>query len=169
MEMFFPTPLAALQLGLLILVAGAAFWKGAGPERWCAGALVWMRVVDWPYHAIFGSIYFATVDVGHFLIDLSVLVVFVVVALQANRLYPICLAGFQFVSLLSHVVALISPDIAARAYFFLIVMPSHLEIVTLGIGTALHIRRVRKFGTYRAWRSSSTRSRGTPRASPPNA
>jgi hypothetical protein len=80
-----------------------------------------------------------------------------VVALKANRLYPLCIAAFQIVSLTTHLARDLTGKISGTVYGLLAAGPSYLEILALIVGIALHHRRARTFGSYRSWRASSNR------------
>jgi branched-subunit amino acid transport protein AzlD len=148
-----------LQFGALLLVIGYAWWRGAGPERVCGGALLYMALVDYPYHWIFDrSAILASVDLGHAFIDLSTAAIFFLVAIKANRLYPLWLAALQTISFLGHIGRDLSAAINGMAYAILIAAPSYLEIMTLALGVLFHQRRMMLFGTYRSWRSYSPHS-----------
>lgn len=132
-----------------------ALWRGAGPERRIACVFIFMFVADRIYHALFGNgRLLLNADLGHVLIDAAALAGFVWIALRANRVYPLWLASFQLMTLVSHVVRALSPSVATGAYAILIFAPSYLEVLVFGLGLLLHIRRQAKFGPYRSWRSS---------------
>jgi hypothetical protein len=142
-------------LAMLLIVAAAWRW-GAGPERACASAIAFMFVVDLPYHWVFGAgAKFQSVDVGHATIDCLTFVSLGVSALYANRIYPIWLAAFQFIALISHLVRELSPTMSPLVYAIMIVAPSYLQMATLTGGLLFHVRRERRYGPYRSWRTSS--------------
>lgn len=145
-----------LEFGVLLLVVISAWRWGAGPEKACAGALLYMALVDYPYHWILGrSAILGTVDVGHAFIDFSTAAIFIYVALKANRLYPLWLAALQSISILSHLGRDLNREIDGLAYGILIIAPSYLEIAILSVGVYMHHSRVKKHGKYRSWRTFS--------------
>jgi hypothetical protein len=145
----------AIQLGILGTCIFVAFWRGAGPERWLAGTFVMMFALDRLYHFQFGpGQIFLGANLGHILIDGAATAVFVWIALSANRVYPLWLAGFQLMSTVSHVVRAISPAIADNAYTMLMIFPSYLQTAAFGLGLSMHILRKKKYGPYRSWRDS---------------
>lgn len=98
------------------------------------------------------------VDRGLFLIDLLVAVTMIAVALRANRMYTLWIAGFQIIAVMAHFARGLSEAISPIAYLIMFVGPSYFQIIILGCGIWLHARRVKRHGTYRSWRSSSNRS-----------
>lgn len=141
-----------LFLAAIILVA---LWRGATPERQVAAVFVFMFVTDRAYHGLFGKGQFLwNADLGHILIDGSALIGFVLIALRANRVYPICLASLQLMTVVSHIVRAISPAVAKGAYAILIYTPSYLEVLVFGLGVVFHLARARRYGQYRSWRPS---------------
>lgn len=138
-----------------VLVTIAAFVWGAGPERACAGTLVATFVLHRLYHLVFGpGAYFSTIDIGHGLLDVFETVLFLAIALRANRIYPLWLAGFELISLASHAVRELSANMLPLVYSIMYIAPSYFLIIVLAIGIAAHARRVRRYGPYRSWRSS---------------
>lgn len=144
-----------LQWLLLLVFVLLALWRGAGPERQSALVFIGMFAFDRFYHLLFGrGEFFLGADLGHILIDSIALVAFVLIALRANRVYPIWLASFQLLTIVSHVVRAISPAIEHGAYAILVHAPSYLEVAVFGLGTLLHIKRQAKYGPYRSWQNS---------------
>lgn len=153
---------ADIQFAILLALALACWRWGAGPEKACAIVLLLMKLLDLPYHWISGrGVNFLTVDVGHAAIDVSASVALVLIALRANRLYPLCMAGFQLISLISHLTRAAMEQTAPLAYSILMIAPSYLLIGTLALGLFLHRRRLMRYGPYRSWRSGSVPLRGT--------
>ena len=150
-----------LQMALLLALVLLALWRGAGPERWSALVFVGLLIVDRLYHQISGrGALYGAMDIGHFCMDLVATVAFVAIALRANRIYPLWLAGLQVTAVISHIIRAISPAIAGGAYSILMILPSYFQIVVFGVGIVLHLRRIKKQPHYRSWLTSSPRSRG---------
>lgn len=145
-----------IVLGLLIVWA---FWRGGTAERAIALAFCTIWGLDRSYHlALPIGWLWDGIDLGHMLIDVVGLLALSVIALHANRLYPICLAAIQLFTLIVHVARGMMPDVELGAYGFLIVAPSYLLIAVFALGLILHRRRLRKYGPYRSWSNSSDHS-----------
>ncbi|MGL3822875.1 hypothetical protein [Sphingopyxis sp. R3-92] len=145
-------------LSVAILGAAALRW-GAAPERICAAALLLMNLGDRIYHALAGrGTIYGSVDIGHLVIDLLVAAAFIGVALGANRIYPLWLAAFQLVSVVSHFAREASMKVAEIAYFLLNYAPYYCILLIFAGGLWRHARRVRRHGPYRSWRTSSNPS-----------
>lgn len=126
-----------------------AFWRGAAPERQVASAFVAMFAFDRIYHLVWTSgIFVHRADAGHIVIDVMVFVIFGAIALRANRFYPLWLAAFQLIIMVSHIVRAASPAILRGAYEILAFAPSYLQVLVFGAGVILHIRRVARHGPY---------------------
>jgi len=149
-------PFLIINLVSVGLLGAAALRWGAGPEKMCAAALFAMTFGDPVYHLLVahGPTY-GTVDLGHLAQDIVVAAVFVGVALQANRVYPIWLAAFQLVSLLSHFAREVTDFFPKLAYGLMSYGPYYTIILILAFGIAAHARRLRHLGPYRSWRTSS--------------
>lgn len=144
-----------IQWLLLLVFVLLALWRGAGPERQFVLVFIGMFFFDRLYHLFFGRGQFIwNADLGHLLIDTIALAAFVVIALRANRFYPIWLASFQLMTIVSHIARAVSPAIEHGAYAILVFAPSYLEVLVFGLGIILHIRRQAKRGPYRSWQNS---------------
>ena len=147
----------------ILLVFLAAQRYGEGPEKWMAGTILAMTLSSKAYLSIFGRhAQLMEVDLGLLLIEVIVAAVMVAVALRANRMYTLWMAGFQIIALLAHFARELADQISPIAYVMMYVGPSYLQIITLGLGIWLHYKRVQRHGSYRSWRSSSRRSQAMP-------
>lgn len=136
----------------MILVGAYAFVRGAGPERAAAATILGMELTDRLNHAIFGpKIELLSIDIAHAVIDLGTFVAFLWIALRANRVYPLWLAGFQLIALSAHAAREVALDISQIGYYIMFVGPSYFQIMTVAIGTWTHHRRVLRYGAYRSW------------------
>ena len=149
----------AAQTIAFALLALAAWRWGAGPEWAVAAILVWFRVADWTYHGVFQSALDLTeIDFAHALIDGVACAAAFAIALHANRIYPLWFAAAQLLALFAHLAREMAVDILPMVYAIMFIAPSYLQIIILAVGLWLHRRRVRRYGPYRSWRTSSNRS-----------
>ena len=145
-----------------VLLAGAIWRWGGAPERWLIGTFLATMVLPiyvlWGFkpspesHGMVGGIYT--------MLDLIAAVLFVAVALNANRNYPLWIAGFQLVALGAHMVRVMVESAAPLAYAILIIGPSYCQLLVLAAGFVRHVLRERRFGPYREWRQSAPFARG---------
>lgn len=143
---------------LMVALLGAASLRwGAAPERICAAALAFVTFVDPLYHLLAGrDTIYGSVDVGHLLIDLGLAATFLGVALWANRIYPLWLASFQLVSVISHFAREVTDIFPKLAYGIMSYGPYYIILTILAAGIWRHRTRVRRHGLYRSWRVSSS-------------
>ncbi|HEY8603766.1 hypothetical protein [Tsuneonella suprasediminis] len=157
------------QCGLFAMLAIAAWRYGGGPERVLAGVLLWFAIAFPIANWLLGQwTDFSRVDTANAILDGVALIVSLAVALKANRVYPMWFAAFQVLAATAHLVKNLAHGTAALAYVVLYAGPSYCQIVILALGIWNHHRRVRKYGTYRAWRNSSSRLRATIPSNWPN-
>lgn len=158
----------AFNIATMAMLFAAALRWGAGPERFCATVVVFMNVGDRLYHAaVARDTIYASVDIGHLLLDLTSAALFISVALRANRIYPLWLSAFQLVSVVSHFVREVDGKVGNLTYAVLNYAPYNFILLILAGGIWAHARRVKRFGPYRSWRTSSNPSRGALPKSPP--
>lgn len=136
------------------LLGAASLRWGAAPEKICAATLVAVTFADPAYHLLIGQgAIYRSVDVGHLVMDMAVAAIFVAVALKANRVYPLWLAAFQLVSVLSHFAREVTDFFPMRAYGFMSFGPYYFILLIMAMGISCHARRSRH-GQFRSWRRS---------------
>lgn len=150
----FNTYRADLQHLASVLLALAIWRWGGGPERWLIGLFIATMVV--PPHL------FQILELGeptkgpfawlYFSLDLFAAAGFTLIALNANRNYPMWIAGFQLVVLGAHAVKDLVDGVSLLALVILIVGPSYCQLALIFCGFIRHVRRTRRFGAYRDWR-----------------
>ena len=101
-----------VSLASLLITTGAAFWRGGWPERVAAAAMI----LAW-----FASALLYKSQLGFhpqtavFLVDLSLLLVLLAVALRSDRWWPMWACGFHGLSLILLLAILLDPQISNRA------------------------------------------------------
>lgn len=139
------------------LLLGLAMWRyGAGPER--ALGVVFAVLVILPAQigrwADPDMIFFGDLSWLYALSDSLAACAFVAIALNANRNYPLWVAGFQLVAISAYAVRSVFDAVSPIAYAILAVGPSYCQLALLLAGFARHSLRKRRFGPYREWRLS---------------
>lgn len=86
------------------------------------------------------------------LIDLGLLAAFAAIALRANRLWTIVLAGLQLSTVLVHVSKALVPALPAASYAIFEQFWAWPVLLTTAIGTQRHRARVRKYGDEQDWK-----------------
>jgi len=142
---------------LASLLLAAAIWRwGRGPERWLMAIFLVSMVL--PVYAM----RLMSVNAGYtgvylqvwFVIDVIATGLFIAIALNANRNYPLWIAGFQLVALVAHAVEAMVDAVSPLASAVLMVGPSYGILLVLAGGFVRHLIRLRRFGPYRDWRMS---------------
>lgn len=142
-----------VQMAAFLAVAIWASRQGDGPEKACAWTFVGMGVSDRLYHFLVTPTFeLESVDYWHFTLDIAILTVLLPVALRANRIYPLLLAAFQLIAVNAHIARDSFTQITPLAYSLTYVLPSYAQLVIVTLGVWAHVRRVKRFGPYRAWR-----------------
>jgi hypothetical protein len=138
-----------------VLLALAIWRWGAAPERWMISLFVLCMVVplylfDWLDlgDAVFGPFAWLSITT-----DLLAATGFCLVAVHANRNYPLWVAGFQLVSISAHMVQGLVDSVSPLAYLILAVGPTYCQLLLIFAGFLRHVGRERRFGHYRSWRT----------------
>lgn len=131
----------------------AVIW-GAGPER--ATIATWVVFLELPkllYKSLLGGS-FQLQSMDLFLASSDVLtgVLWVAIALYANRNYTLIVAGLQVLAISSHLARGVIESMSPLAYAIMYIGPGWLQLIVMAIGLWRHAKRERRFGPYREWR-----------------
>ena len=119
---------------ILLLICAYAFWRGRSDERvaaaTCLGAsLIQMLVISPTAHRYSG------VEIGVLLVDLGVLAVFIAIALQSSRFWPLWIAGLQLTTILGHILKAVQLSLLPIAYAGALRFWSYPILLIVAIGT----------------------------------
>lgn len=155
LELFNAYRVDAQHIASVILALAILRW-GGGPERWLITLFVATMVI--PIHAFelleLGNPMFGPAAWLWIGFDLVAGLGFIGIALQANRNYPLWIAGFQLVALGAHTVSGLTDAVSPIAYVVLSSGPSYCQLLLIFAGFVRHVRRERRYGPYRGWRGS---------------
>lgn len=139
----------------MLIVTSLAIWKGDGPEKSVAVVILVMFLAGRIYPAWTGvGITLVSVDYFSAALDAVVAVALVAIALYANRMYTLWIAGLQIIAVSAHLARGVIDAMTPIAYVILFVLPSYFQIIALGMGLLAHRRRLKAYGPYKAWRNS---------------
>lgn len=139
-----------------VLLALAIWRWGAAPERWLIGIFVATMVAPLYLFKLFGlgSPVFGPYALLWIGFDMFATVAFIVVGVNANRNYPLWIAGFQLVAISAHAVKGLVDSVSPLAYLILASGPSYCQLALILAGFVRHRIRLRQFGPYREWRKT---------------
>lgn len=144
------------QVLLAWTVCLAALVWGGGPER--AVAATWLIVFELGGRVLSSllGVRFQLMSIDLWLVtsDFVAGALLIAVALHANRNYTLWIAAMQLLAMTAHVARGLVESIAPVAYVVMVAAPGWLQLLFLAGGLARHVRRERKFGSYRDWRFS---------------
>ncbi len=141
-----------LQLG----VSGYAAWRGGKPERFVALAMFAAAAATVIAYAPM-SRRFAGAEFGVFAVDVSLFAGLTVIALNANRYWPMAVASLQLASLIVHLGKLMDLTMGGWAYALLLKLWAYPMLLTLLVATLRHRRRLARYGADRPWTSFDAR------------
>lgn len=135
---------------LLVACTAYAFLHGGTPERvgaaiYAAGSVATWLVVSAP------PIRFRGVEIGVFIVDACVFLGFVLLALRANRFWPIWVSALVGLGIAGHLAMLLHPQVIPWAYAVVLSIWSYPILATMTAGTWLHRRRMLRNGADPSW------------------
>jgi len=158
--MFDPLMIRIILFNLLLLGScGYAILRGGAPER-ITGWLLLAATVLTPLAAHGLSMRYVQAEVGIFVVDLALLAALVVVALKADRFWPLVLAAMQLDTTAVHILKMVDADLIRITYALMIAMWSYPMQIILAVATVRHRRRLAQFGEDRAWSLALNRMSG---------
>lgn len=135
---------------LLVLCWMYATLKGGPPERVgativVAGSTLTVAAVSSLDHR------YVSVEFGVFLVDAAGLVALVILALRAERYWPLWVAALHLIGIAGHGLKLADPDVIRRAYAFAMQFWGYPMLLLIALGTWRHQQRLRCFGFDPSW------------------
>lgn len=150
---------------VLLACCSYAFWKGGSPEK--VGAWIFIGGVLFTRLAVSGAATrYSSIEAGVLIVDVATLTGLLVLALRADRFWPLWVAALQAIGAAGHAVKLANPEVIRWAYAFALAFWSYPMLALLAFGTWNHQRRLAKFGVDKSWSSSSSRSGTRPPSGP---
>lgn len=134
--------------------------QGGHPERWASAIIVGGIVLDLIIQATIGHRSFEHFDISRLSIDLVQFTALLIIALRANRNYPLGLAAAQLLAIVGNLAALFHRDGWNEAYWAMTQMPILLQLSILAGGLWAHRRRVSRIGNYNSWSPRMAGGRG---------
>lgn len=142
--------LYAIFVATLFLGVGFALLKGGTPERLVAAIIVAMTIIQPIAHLVIPK-QFSNVDIAGVTVDLMAFVGITVIALFADRKWPLWSAALQLLACVAHLVRMISIKVEPLVYATLKATPTVAVICVLIIGTEMHRRRLLRHGVDQSW------------------
>jgi hypothetical protein len=139
---------------LLLGCCGYALWRGGPPERIGAGIFLVATILT-VVAASGPARRFSSVESGILIVDAVMLAALLILALRAERYWPIWVTALQAIGTAGHAVKLADPGVMPLAYAFILALWSYPMLLLLALGTWRHQQRVARFGSDRSWSSSS--------------
>jgi hypothetical protein len=141
----------------IVAIVSYALARGAAPERATASAFILAAVGSLSVGFLHMPGQFQSVPLRLFIVDGLLLVGMTVIAIRANRWWPIPVAGCQLIAVLVHAGKLLDPAMIPNGYAFLVKISSWPMVALLGYGTWAHRTRLRRGIIIPGWKPSSRR------------
>lgn len=142
---------------LLLVCCLYAFVAGGGPERLGAAAYALACITS---HFVYSAppIKFRSVEIGVLVVDVFVFAAFALLALRANRFWPIWVTALLGLGVLAHLARWAVPDTLRWPYQVMMSLWSYPILAIIALGTFNHRRRLAKAGADPSWSSPPIRS-----------
>lgn len=150
---------------ILALCCSYAWIKGGAPER--LGAAIFALATILSTAVISGPTgRFGSLEVGVLAVDSAMLLALLVLALRAERFWPLWVMGLHLIGTAGHAVKVVDPNVIPKAYAFILAFWSYPMLLLLVAGTWNHQRRLAKYGVDKSWSHFPSRSISPPEAGP---
>jgi len=131
---------------ILLSCCGYALLRGGAPER--IGAAIYTVGTGLTILARGEAAFrFGSVEIGILIVDVAALIAFLLLALRAQRFWPMWMTAFQAIGTAGHLAKLADPEMIRWAYAFLLGIWSYPMLLLLAIGTWRHQQRLKQFGS----------------------
>ena len=94
---------------------------------------------------------FNSVETGIFVVDVVTFVAFLLLALRADRFWPLWITGIHLVGVATHTARLVDPRVLPWAYSVTQSLWSYPVLLLIVIGTARHQKRLKTHGHDTSW------------------
>ena len=133
-----------------LAASGYAAWRGGLPER-AVGALLLVAAILSSAIPLTTWHEYVALNRGLLLIDATLLAILMLVAVRANRYWPMWLAALQLVAIGVHGVRAYDPHILPIVYARIVGEIAYPMLALLVIGTVRHHSRALRLGGERDW------------------
>ncbi|KQU55839.1 hypothetical protein ASG67_06925 [Sphingomonas sp. Leaf339] len=135
---------------LQVVISCYAGWRGGKPERFVAIAMFAAALATLIAYAPLSK-RFVGVETGVLAVDVSLFVGLTVIALNANRYWPMAMASLQLASLIVHFGKLLDLTMGGWAYAFFLKLWAYPMLLTLVVATMRHRHRLGIHGVDQPW------------------
>jgi len=142
-----------LFIAIWLGCCGYALWRGGPPERLAAVIFLAAALASAALQSPEGA-RFKAIDPGVLTVDIAVLAGLMVLALFADRFWPLWMSAMQAVSVLSHLAIATNPDVIPWAYWRAATLWSYPMLLLLAGASWAHRRRLLAAGSDPSWKPS---------------
>lgn len=146
---------------VLLATCGYALFAGGAPERWTATVFVTGALATFAVPDFYPSGPYRQVEPILLAIDAVMLCALVVVALRADRYWPLYVSALHLITLAIHGVKAVDPSLVPWMYAGASGKIAYPMLLMLAFGALRHRQRIALFGSDRDWsplRQPDTRS-----------
>lgn len=138
---------------LMLACCAYAFIGGGAPER--IGAAIFLIGSVLTYAALeISPIDYRGVEIGVVIIDAVTFAAFVLLAIRANRFWPLWVSALLGLGLVGHLAMGLHPRVIPWAYAVVLSIWSYPILLLMAAGTFAHQRRLKRNGADPSWTRS---------------
>ncbi|OYY68631.1 hypothetical protein [Sphingomonas sp. 28-63-12] len=138
-----------VYLSILVVCCLYALVRGGAPERLGTAALL-VAIVASRFAPASGPVRFQTIEYGIMAVDAALLAVILIIAVRAQRFWPMWMAAILLDTVLTHLLML-SPKLIPWSYSVMNAAWSYPIPIILAIGAWRHRARIDTYGSDPAW------------------
>ena len=144
--------IAVLFIALWLGVCAYALWRGGQPERFVAIIFLIAAPLS---SAVYSANLWHGMQIGIFAVDVVMLGLLLIIALRANRYWPIGMAAMQVLQVVGQLLKLADRDMPVIIYWIGAAVWAYPMLILLLLGALRHRNRVKRLGPEPSWSSSS--------------
>lgn len=137
---------------LILFTLFFAHRRGGEPEKYVSTIFVLAFVIGIALRLVRGPASFVIVDYPQLLIEVVVLVAILVVAIHANRWWPIWVSSLQVLVVSTHLAKFVAVKGLAGAYWMMTTLPTYFQYLVLIMGIRHCVVRQKQSHYYPDWR-----------------
>lgn len=142
------------RVAIFVLLLGAvallSWSRGGAPERAVASCFVLGFIATLASYTAL-PVRFTSVETAVALIDAAMLAALLAIAMKADRMWPMLVAGLQLDIVMVHALKAVDAGVMRSIYAIMMTVWAYPQLILLVVGVIRHRSRLRQSGHDRSW------------------